>query len=122
MLKRCFRKKLRISKRISVKSIEARPVEANGINPFFHWEADTILGRKGSDEPAVFTQVKRLTGCCVFFRANGKSAPDIMHTMKGFNRRYGENFHLVVRSITSDNGCEFADFASLETWGNERLI
>lgn len=42
-----------------------------------------------------------------------------MHAMKGLRQQYVENFNRVFRSITSDIGREFADFASLDACGTK---
>ena len=57
--------KPRIAKRLNGRGIEERPTEVEERNTFGHWESDTVLGRKKKGEPAVFTIVERLTGCCL---------------------------------------------------------
>ena len=76
------KKKQRIPKRISGKSIEVRPAVVDDRNTFGHWEGDTVLGRKVRDKSGIFTLVEQLTGCCISLQADGKSLPNIIHAMK----------------------------------------
>ena len=72
MLIRRSRNKPRISKQISGKSIEVRTAKVNDRNTFDHCEVDTVLGRKGRDEPVIFTLVEWLTDYCVFLHEKSK--------------------------------------------------
>ena len=39
--------------------------------------------------------------------------------MSGYHDEYGEHFSQVFKTITVDNGSEFADFAQVEKWGTK---
>lgn len=101
------------------KSIDTRPPEVLDRNPFGHWESDTVLGRKRKGEPAVFTIVERLTGYYLSIRIDSKTTGGVAGAIEQLRQQYGEHFSEVFRSITTDNGSEFADFTAIERYGSE---
>ncbi len=109
----------RISKRKNGKGIEFRPQEVLDRNTFGHWESDTVLGRKRKGEPAVFTIVERLTGYYLSLKIDDKTVSGVAAAMEQLYQQYGEHFSEVFRTITTDNGSEFADFSSAERYGSE---
>lgn len=111
--------KPRISKRINGKIIDLRPSEVNERTKFGHWEADTVIGRKKKGEPAVFSIVERLTGYYLTIRIPEKTAEGVAEAMKQLRDEYGDRFSQVFRTITIDNGSEFSDFSSMESYGTE---
>lgn len=111
--------KPRISKRSCGKSIDERPSEVNERNTFGHWESDTVIGRKRKGEPAVFTIVERLTGCYFSVRIDEKTTDGVVQAMEQLKAQFGSRFSQVFRSITTDNGSEFAAFSAFETLGTK---
>ena len=73
-------------KRLYGLSIEARPQVVNQREEFGHWEIDTVVGR---------------------------STQAVEQGLKTLRELYGERFSQVFRSITSDNGSEFASLPQL---------
>lgn len=111
--------KPRISKRLCGKSIDERPSEVSERTTFGHWESDTVIGRKRKGEPAVFTIVERLTGCYFSIRIDEKTADGVGKAMGLLKAQFGSRFPQVFRSITTDNGSEFAAFSSFESMGTK---
>ena len=111
--------KSRVSKRLNGKSIEERPDEVTQRNTFGHWESDTVLGKKKKGEPAIFTIVERLTGCYLSIRTKEKSSAGITGAMEILHERFGDKFSQVFRTITTDNGNEFAAFSEFEALGTK---
>lgn len=109
--------KPRIPKRHNGKSIDERPVEVSQRTTFGHWESDTVVGRKKKGESAAFSIVERLTGYYLTIRIQGKTSDGIADAMQQLNNEFGEHFSQVFRTITTDNGSEFADFANMESLG-----
>ena len=109
----------RIFRRQNGKSIDTRPQEVLDRNTFGHWESDTVLGRKRKGEPAVFTIVERLTGYYLSIRIDSKTTNGVAEAIEQLRQQYGEHFSEVFRSITTDNGSEFADFTTIERYGSE---
>lgn len=109
----------RISKRKNGKGIELRPQEVLERDTFGHWESDTVLERKHKGEPAVFTIVERLTGYYISLKIDAKTMGGVSAAMELLHQQYGKHFPEVFRTITTDNGSEFADFSSAERYGCE---
>lgn len=117
ILERRKRSKPRISKRLNGQSIDNRPDEVAQRTTFGHWESDTVIGRKSKGEPAVFTIVERLTGCYLTMRIKEKTTAGVAAAMAELHREFGTQFSEVFRSITTDNGSEFAAFSEMEAYG-----
>lgn len=109
--------KPRISKRLNGKSIDLRPAEVAKRVQFGHWESDTVLGRKKKVEPATFTIVERLTRYYLTIRISGKTAQGVANAMRQLYHEFGKN--LEIRTITTDNGSEFAAFSEMEAYGTQ---
>lgn len=111
--------KPRITKRLHGKNIDLRPAEVAERTQFGHWESDTVIGRKKKGEPAAFSIVERLTGYYITIRIAGKTTEGIADAMRQLHTEFGEHFSQVFRSITTDNGSEFAAFADMEAYGTD---
>lgn len=83
--------------------IEKRPTAANNRTEYGHWEADTVLGTKTKGTVLV-TLVERKSRFLVSVLAPSKSADDVTSALIDGVKP----FKAMVRSITFDNGKEFA--------------
>lgn len=119
VLSRRQRRKPRVPKRSDGKIIDLRPAEVKERNTFGHWESDTVVGRKNKGEPAAFTIVERLTGHYLSFKINGKTADGVAGAMQQLHEMFGDQFSKVFKTITTDNGSEFANFSDFEALGTE---
>ncbi len=111
--------KPRVSKRSYGKSIEERPAEIAQRNTFGHWEVDTVLGRKKKGEKATFTIIERLSSIYLTIQIDEKTTQGVAAAVAQLKDEYGNKFKEVFKSITTDNGSEFADFASFEALGTQ---
>ena len=111
------RKGYRVHKRLKGRSIDERPAIVEARTELGHWEADTVIGRKSGKEAAVLTLVERVTNHYLAIRIPGKNSESVIEAMEGLRAEYGERFSSVFKSITTDNGSEFEDFSTLESWG-----
>lgn len=119
VLSRGIHRKPRIPKRQSGRSIDDRPAEVEKRNTFGHWESDTVIGRKKKGEPAVFSMVERLTGYYLAIGIEGKTSVGVSDAMALLYNTFEEHFRDIFRTITTDNGSEFADFSEVETYGSQ---
>ena len=98
-------------KRIAIKnriSIEERPEIVNTKGRFGDWEIDTIIGK--NNKGAIVTIVERTTSFFIMRKLpKGKNAKGLSKEVIELLIPYKEN----VRSITSDNGTEFADHQTI---------
>lgn len=118
-LRRRPKGKPRVSGRLNGTSIEERPEEVAQRSTFGHWEADTVLGKKKKGEPAVFTIVERMTGCYLSVRAGEKTCQGVADAMRVLQEWFGNKFSEVFRTVTTDNGNEFAAFSEFEALGTK---
>ncbi|MDO4356903.1 MAG: IS30 family transposase [Clostridia bacterium] len=94
-------------------SIEKRPDEINHRSTFGHWEGDTIVGKRGSKRTLLcFTE--RMTRKEIIIRLPDKTAASVVKAMDRLERKYGGLFPKVFKTITFDNGSEFADCEGIE--------
>ena len=93
-------------------NIEARPQVVNQREEFGHWEIDTVVGRKES-QSVLLTLDERTTRFRHIIKIPGRSTQAVEQGLKMLRELYGERFSQVFRSITSDNGSEFASLPQL---------
>ena len=96
------------------RSIDERPDEVASRNEFGHWEIDTVIGSKSKSDNVVLTLVERLTRKYIAIKIDGKTASAVSATMQSLQKYYGDKFSQIFKTITSDNGSEFAELAELE--------
>jgi IS30 family transposase len=101
-------------KRILGKSIEERPDTISKREEFGHWEIDTVIGEKSGNDCVLLTIVERKTRNAIVRSIAGKTASAVMDELTNISNLYGEQFSQVFKTITGDNGSEFADLSTLE--------
>ncbi len=92
-------------------SIEQRPDDIAKRDSFGHWEMDCVCGK---NKAALLVLSERFTRKEIIFLMPNKKAESVVHCVDDLERRYGDKFGKVFRSITVDNGVEFSDFEGLE--------
>ena len=97
-------------KRIYGKSITERPPEVEKREVFGHWEIDTVLGKRSNDK-ALLTIVERKTRKKIILPLVEKSAKEVVKAVGVLKDRFGALFKEVFKTITADNGTEFASLA-----------
>ena len=96
------------------RSIEDRPKEIESREEFGHWECDLVLGSKPRDDQVLLTFAERKSREFLIVPIADKTAACVMAAMKQMQEVYSEHFSEVFKTITTDNGSEFADLAELE--------
>lgn len=100
--------KCKQSKRIFGMSIEERPDEVNSRTAFGHWEIDTIVGKRETS-PVLLALDERLTRKRHLVKIPSRSSEAVRIGLEKIAELYGERFETVFKSVTSDNGSEFAE-------------
>ena len=100
------------NKRSLGKSIEAIPSEINDRTTFGHWEIDTVVGKKSRDQPVLLTMTERLTRYTLVIKIQGKHETTVNETIRSLSQN-NPNFPKLFKSITSDNGSEFAGLTEM---------
>ncbi|NCC02064.1 MAG: IS30 family transposase [Clostridia bacterium] len=109
----------RMNKKVYGKSIDERPEIAALRVEEGHWEGDTVVGKRDGKESVVLSLVEKVTEAYLAFRIPSKTSEAVTAAMKNLRAEYGDKFPQVFKTITVDNGSEFADFAQTETWGSK---
>ena len=94
--------------------IENRPSEVRTRTTFGHWEGDSVIGKNTKGE-TMLTFTERLTRMEIILRAPDKTAASTVRMINRLERRLGsKNFREIFKTITFDNGTEFADAKGIE--------
>lgn len=90
-------------------SIHEREFALNDRSVFGHWEGDCIIGTRDGLHKVLFTMVERKTGFSITHIVKGKQMKYIRYAINKLERRFGDEFKHIFKSITFDNGSEFSD-------------
>lgn len=101
--------KTRQNKRDLGTSIEERPPTVDTRQEFGHWEIDTVIGNKAKADPVLLTLVERKTRFELIMKIDEKDAKSVNKALLSLKERAGETFRPLFKTITSDNGSEFAE-------------
>ncbi|HBJ1652550.1 MULTISPECIES: IS30 family transposase [Clostridium] len=96
------------------KSIAERPNDINNREEFGHWEIDTVVGEKSNNDCVLLTILERNTRNAIIHKIVSKTAAAVTEVLNNIRNIYGKQFSKVFKTITSDNGSEFADLSALE--------
>ena len=106
--------RVRRNKKKLGKSIEERPADINTREEFGHWEIDTVIGEKSGNDNVLLTIVERQTRNAVVRQIASKTAEAVTEELKKLQKLFGQQFSLIFKTITGDNGSEFADLSNIE--------
>lgn len=108
-------KRVRVQKRASAgESIENRPNEVKDREIFGHWEMDTVKGRRGVTKGCMLVLTERKTRMEIVIKLKHQGAAAVVEALDRLERKWGDQFRMLFRSITVDNGVEFADYRGME--------
>ena len=113
------KKEQRKNEKITIKklprglSIEKRPDIVRARKEFGHWEMDCIESCK-TKKSTLLCLSERLSRREIIFKLPNKKSESVVKCLNILEKRYGELFTKVFKTITVDNGSEFSDFQSME--------
>lgn len=95
-------------------SIEQRPAEVATRETFGHWEMDTVIGKQ-TDKQCLLVLTERLTRKELVVLLRRHTAAEVVKALDRLERCFTEKgFRQIFKSITVDNGPEFADCKGME--------
>jgi len=96
------------------KSIEERPAYIHDREEYGHWEMDTVYSSK-DDLHCLLVLSERKIREEIIVKIKDRTVNSVITALNGIERRIGTPaFRSRFRSITCDNGMEFADWESME--------
>lgn len=95
-------------------SIEKRPEEIEEREEFGNWEMDSVIGRSGKSKNTLLVLTERKTRAEIIFKLPNHTDEAVVAAVDRLERKWGGQFSKVFRTITVDNGSEFADVEGLE--------
>ena len=111
------RHKCRKNRKILGKSIEERPEAIDMRKEFGHWEIDSVLGKKGEKEATVIALTERKYRKSIWLKVEDHSTESVDKALNELLKNFGEKSSEVFKTITADNGSEFANLSRLEAKG-----
>lgn len=113
--KRGYRKVRRQQARASAgESIEKRPEEIENREEFGHWEMDTVKGKRGVSKNSLLVLTERKTRNEIIIKLQQHTAECVVIALNQLEKKWGDMFKKVFRTITVDNGTEFAYCSQME--------
>lgn len=94
-------------------SIEHRPDEILRRTTFGNWEMDSVMGAQGTTR-ALLVLTERLSRNGILILLPDHTSASVVKAMDKLERRYCKAFYDIFKTITVDNGSEFADCEGLE--------
>lgn len=94
--------------------IDNRPKEVDDRQQFGHWEMDTVVGQQGVSKKSLLVLTERKTRKEIVEPLKRHTTEEVVKAMDRIERAWGARFRDVFKTITVDNGTEFADCEGLE--------
>ena len=99
------------------RSIEQRPKNINLRDVFGHWEIDSIIGSSKGKKESCLVITERMTRQEIVLKVSDKTAVSTTKAMQRLKQKLGRDFNKLFLTISSDNGCEFADQDGFDNLG-----
>lgn len=96
-------------------SIEKRPEEIETREEFGNWEMDSVLGKRGKSKNTLLVLTERKTRNEIIFKLPDHTDEAVVAALDRLECKWGADmFKKVFKTITVDNGSEFADVRGLQ--------
>lgn len=95
------------------RSIEEIPAEAQNRAKYGFWEMDTVCSAQGIKD-CLLVLSERMTRQEIIIPMPDRTAQSTVKALDELERRYGNRFRNVFKTITVDNGVEFSDTKAME--------
>lgn len=95
-------------------SIEKRPDDIDTREEFGHWEMDTVVGKRGESKHSLLVLTERKTRDEIVMKIPEHTAAQVVESLNSIEKEWGDLFPKVFKTITVDNGTEFADYDGIK--------
>lgn len=113
--KRTYKKVQTVKRAPKGESIEKRPAEVEARETVGDWEMDTVYSKKESSKNTLLVLTERKSRIPIMELMPDRTMDSVVAALDRIERRFGSRrFRLIFRTITVDNGGEFADVERLE--------
>lgn len=102
-------------------SIENRPDFIDKRLVFGHFELDTVIGTRKGKHECLMTLTERKTRFEIIFKIKFKNSEEVVNKFNQIKEFMKSNYNKVFKSITTDNGSEFADFLGIIKDSNTKI-
>lgn len=107
--------KVRIAhKNLKGTSIEERPKEIANRLEYGHWEMDCVVGKRSGSGAVLLVLTERTARQEIILKMPDKSQKAVREAIDKLERKYGQKFREIFKTIVTDNGPEFLDYESIE--------
>lgn len=97
------------------KTIEQRPKDIYKRDCYGHWEMDTVYSGKDTSRACLLVLTERMTRQERIYKMNDRTAQSVLDTLNAVERDIGyQSFSDTFKTLTVDNGGEFAYFDDIE--------
>lgn len=94
-------------------SIELRPNDINNRESFGNWELDTVISTTKGTHRCLMTLTERKTRYEIIGILEAKTKEEVIYKFKKIKEYLKQNIKLIINSLTTDNGGEFAGFLEI---------
>lgn len=94
-------------------SIELRPEDINTRQSFGNWELDTVISTIKGTHKCLMTLTERKTRYEIIAVLEAKNKEEVIAKFKKIKEYLKNNIKLIINSLTTDNGGEFAGFLEI---------
>lgn len=115
--KKCRKRKkqaVRAKRLSSGKGIEERDASIQTREEFGHWEMDTVKGKQGKTKSCLLVLTERKTRQEIIFKMKDQKSASVVECINMLESEYRDIFKEVFKTITVDNGVEFARYSEIE--------
>lgn len=106
------------NKHILGRSIDERPEIVEEKKEIGHWELDTVVGQREGKEAVTFTALEKVTRMYIAIKIPGRNSASVELAIEQLKEEYGDKFSEVFKTMTADNGPEFATLSKYEETGS----
>ena len=99
------------------RSIECRARAVLARDSLGHWEIDSVIGKAEGQKESLLVMSERKTRTEIVIKAENKTAAETVKHLRRLRRYFGKDWPLLFKTLTSDNGPEFSDQASIDALG-----